>query len=355
MALAVEGACDGCSATYFDCIKRYHKDDSASLKCFVAHGVIWSTKESEIPNCPNCDKKLSFDENRNAFRCYHSYVDKKYKRRKRCNFHVSAYNGTFLSGSHLSPSQVLLFISCWLQKTWCHDTVQEKLSIDSHTSADWRSFCSEVTESWFDKHSAIGGDNIIVEIDETLITRRKYNRGRALQQVWLFGGIERISKKRFVVPLLDENSQPIPRNKENLLKLIKKYIREGSTIYSDLWKAYDTLKDEGYISHRINHSLNFVDPQNCQVHTQSIERLWRDVKEHIKRPGIRTKYMKQYLGRYLFLKEHGYNAFHEFLIEAKKLYPPSLTRKEKHQVRPSSIPAIEGEYDDKSENERESQ
>ena len=80
MAVAVEGACDGCSATYFDGIKHYHKDDSASLKCFIAHGVIWSTKESEIPNCPNCDKKLSFDENRNAFRCYHSYVDKKYKR-----------------------------------------------------------------------------------------------------------------------------------------------------------------------------------------------------------------------------------------------------------------------------------
>ena len=70
---------------------------------------------------------------------------------------------------------------------------------------------------------------------------------------------------------------------------------------------------------------------------------------------LRFRVIAQYLGRNLFLKEHGYNAFHEFLIEAKKLYPPSLTRKEKHQVRPSPIPAIEGEYDDESEDEGESQ
>jgi hypothetical protein len=36
-----------------------------------------------------------------------------------------------------------------------------------------------------------------------------------------------------------------------------------------------------YQNYRINHRINFVDPEDSRVHTQTIERLWRDVKEHI--------------------------------------------------------------------------
>lgn len=348
MASVVERTCGTCSPSYFDCIKCFHNDDNAALKFLQDHGIILATDEGEIPTCPNCDSKLNFDENRKALRCFRKYKDKTSKRTKRCDFYVSIFNGSFLSGSHLRPSQILLFVCSWLQKNWCHETVLQNLEMDRRSSTDWRSFCSEVTEFWFDNQERIGGVDVSVEIDETLITKRKYNRGRALQQVWLFGGIERISKKRFIVPLIDGEIKPIPRNKETLISLIKKFIRPGSTIYSDLWKAYDTLHDEGYVHFRVNHSLNFVDPDNCAVHTQNIERLWRDVKENIKRPGIRTEYIKQYLGRYLFLKENGFNAVHEFLGEAKKLYPPSLVSKERRNVRPSPIPAIEGEYDDDS-------
>jgi hypothetical protein len=32
-----------------------------------------------------------------------------------------------------------------------------------------------------------------VEIDEAKIGKRKYNRGRYLEEQWVFGGIERVS------------------------------------------------------------------------------------------------------------------------------------------------------------------
>ena len=38
---------------------------------------------------------------------------------------------------------------------------------------------------------------------------------------------------------------------------------------SDMWKAYDCLKDEGYTHLTVNHSLNF-DP-DTGAHTQRIE------------------------------------------------------------------------------------
>ena len=61
-----EVVCEGCSVDHFDTIKKYHKDDKASLDFLVAHGVVFSTEEDSIPNCPNCNKKLTFDCNKKS-------------------------------------------------------------------------------------------------------------------------------------------------------------------------------------------------------------------------------------------------------------------------------------------------
>ena len=119
-----------------------------------------------------------------------------------------------------------------------------------------------MAESWYQRQDAIGGLGIIVEINETLLLRRKHDTGCILAQEWMFGGIECISKKRFVVPLLDAESQPLRRNRETL----KQYILPGSTIVSDCWGAYNTLSQEGYNHWKVNHSLNFIDPDDSHSH-----------------------------------------------------------------------------------------
>jgi hypothetical protein len=50
---------------------------------------------------------------------------------------------------------------------------------------------------------------------------------------------------------------------------------------SNMWRGYTNLERLSYQNYRINHRTNFVDPEDSRVHTQTIERLWRDVKEHI--------------------------------------------------------------------------
>ena len=167
-----------------------------------------------------------------------------------------------------------------------------------HTSVDWRSFCSEVTVNWLKNQEPIGGPGIIVEIDETFFVKRKYERGRQLSDVWVFGGIERVSKKKFIIPLHEEGQD---RSAKTLIPIIKKYICEGSVIISDGWAAYRTLSSEGYTQKVINHSENFVDPDDPCIHTQTVERLWRNLKEWAKRPGMKTSYFEQYFGRYLFI------------------------------------------------------
>jgi len=46
------------------------------------------------------------------------------------------------------------------------------------------------------KQSQIGGNGLIVEIDETKFGRRKYNRGRLITGQWFFGDIK--LQKRFL-------------------------------------------------------------------------------------------------------------------------------------------------------------
>ena len=216
----------------------------------------------------------------------------------------------------------------WLQKFFDHDTVFKCLNWSRQSSVDWRSFCSEVTVNWLNNQEPIGGQGVIVEIDETFFVKQKYNRGRELRQIWLFGGIERESKKKFIVPL---HRQDQDRSARTLIPLIKQYIKSGSIVISDGWLAYKNLSKEGYTHRVINHSENFVDPDDPTVHTQTIERQWRNLKEWTKRPGLRTQYFEQYFGRYLFLDNFREAPHHQFFLEAGKLYPPHGTRE-----RPSS-------------------
>lgn len=122
----------------------------------------------------------------------------------------------------------------------------------------------------------IGGIGQIIEIDETMLFRRKYNRGRILstekQQVWVFGGIERESKLCFaeIVSRRDE---------QTLINVLKKYVLPGTTIYSDGWRAYRNLNEYGFIHDYVNHSENFLNPTNQNIHTQTIERKWRSLKD----------------------------------------------------------------------------
>ena len=69
--------------------------------------------------------------------------------------------------------------------------------------------------------------------------------------MWLFGGIARLSKKKFIVPLTGKEDN---RSAHTLIFLIKKYILPGNTIISDSWKVYTSIKEEGYTSWVINHS-----------------------------------------------------------------------------------------------------
>ena len=129
---------------------------------------------------------------------------------------------------------------------------------------DWYNFIRDVCAQYFIDHPAIiGRQGVEVEIDESKFGRRKYNRGKYVDSHWVFGGTECITGESFLVEVEK-------RGAATLLPLIRSFIKTGSVIYSDEWRAYSRLQRIGYDHNTVNHSVNLVDPATG-THTQTVE------------------------------------------------------------------------------------
>lgn len=104
-------------------------------------------------------------------------------------------------GSRLPFVTALRFMYDWSldEISYKHNKTQFKMSYQ--TSADWRNYMREICIEAISSTSvgSIGGADKIVEIDESLFSRRKSHKGRLLPEQWIFGGISREDKKCFIV------------------------------------------------------------------------------------------------------------------------------------------------------------
>ena len=93
------------------------------------------------------------------------------------------------------------------------------------------------------------GEGKTVQIDEVLLYRRKYNRGRKKRQLWIFGLVEQelpAYTKLLLVPVHD-------RTTVTLLPIISNHVAPGIGIVSDVFSQYKHLT--------VNHSLQFFNPK----------------------------------------------------------------------------------------------
>lgn len=136
-----------------------------------------------------------------------------------------------------------------------------------------------------------------------------------------------------MVLLIDER-----RDAATLIPLIKKYILPGCIIISDEWAVFRKLTEHGYIHKPINHSEHFVDPDDPEIHTQNIERLWKDARSYILRPGIRKEYYHQYLAKYLFLHSCPNRKRWLKIFESRLYLPQSDRGSVSDEPNPSGVP-----------------
>ncbi|KAF7689933.1 hypothetical protein CDIK_2740 [Cucumispora dikerogammari] len=115
----------------------------------------------------------------------------------------------------------------------------------------------------------------IVELNETAVTKRKYNTGRPVRTVWCVGEVCRQHKTFFLklTTIMDALS---------LDSIFRNNVHSSSVFITDAWKGYKNVK-KVFAGHKtIKHKKHFVCSYDPAVHTQTIESLWVSLKRFIK-------------------------------------------------------------------------
>lgn len=235
------------------------------------------------------------------FRCISS--------RSLCRKSYSLLHGTWFWKSKLSiRDQILAIYAYGLECSPMQ--LSGLLGINAKTTtADWSAYFRDICAIYLSEMNSIkiGGEGLHVEIDESKIFKNKNHIGRLTRQQetreWVFGGICRETKETFFEIVND-------RREETLKDAIERNVERGSHIISDQWRSYQNIQNWGYLHSTINHSESFISPEDDLIHTQTIERCWRGLKENIERKS-RYESRASYMLVYSFKRRTGwYNMNH---------------------------------------------
>ena len=276
--------------------------------------VEWLIEEDMIAKTQVCDlcgsemKLLKYEDRSGGYKweCRRQFNGKRHKVEK------TLRKGSWFEQSNMTLEEILKF-TYW----WCQDLdqaqIKHELGISSNTAVDWDMFCRETCEVTLERRSEkLGGEGKVVQIDESKFGKRKYHRGHRVEGQWVFGGIENESRKSFMVAVEK-------RDERTLLPVIKKWIKPGTLIISDCWKAYINLEKHGYKHSTVNHSKEFVN--EAGEHTNRIEGHWRQAKAKLPSFGVKKYLFSSHLAEFMWRYMHkGEDLFSCFLNDVKKLY-----------------------------------
>jgi len=232
-----------------------------------------------------------------------SSIDRRIWRcRKTINGRRHQLSTSIRAGSFIARHKIGVPDAVYLLYEWAVDTPASKaaygLQISENTVSKFflamRRVCAWAVDSRLELQ--IGGAGSIVELDECQLGRRKAHRGRIPQEVWAFGGILRdFRPPRCFIEIVQR------RDELTLLSVIRRRVHPLSQIVTDGWGAYRNLQTYGFQHQVVNHSANFVSPDDRSVHTQNIENLWGCLMKFLRHKGTNTrKHLSSYLSEFIF-------------------------------------------------------
>src|SRR5271169_1637137 len=156
--------------------------DEASCMNFLIHRGVFYTKRT----CLSCATIMTYYASQMSFMCP----------KKICRKKISIKSNSFFAGSRLPVHQILHLGYLWLCNTPpCSAEAQTGLSKPT-VSNFYLHFRQLIASSPLFEDRCIGGEGVIVELDECKIAKRKYNRGHHIEGVWILGGVERTEERR---------------------------------------------------------------------------------------------------------------------------------------------------------------
>jgi transposase-like protein len=228
-------------------------------------------------------------------------------RSKGCRKSVSILKESFFSGGRLSVNLVMQIAYLWLLNMPSSGI----RNYTGHSSATIASYLKHLRQLVSDHIRSsdlqIGGEGVIVEVDESKFGKRKYNRGHQVEGVWVVGGVERTGERLAFLETVQD------RSANTLLDIIQRNVLPGTIIYSDLWKGYSSIQEIcGLQHHTVNHSTHFVDP-DTGVHTNTIEGTWNGIKLCVPPRNRNEEDMEWHLGEFIWRRQNQDDMWGAFL------------------------------------------
>jgi hypothetical protein len=232
------------------------------------------------------------------------------------------YVGTFFASSRLPARTWLKLLYYFAVNNQQQQLLQHELHLSQQTIVVCKKKCRDFCVEYFNRNPIkIGGEGHKVEVDECLVSRRKYNRGHQVEERWIIGGVDQETGECFF-------EQLISRDAAHITAAITNYVLPNTILVTDCWKGYnsDLLRNYGIAHMTVNHSMNYVDPQT-KATTNHIESLWQKLKMVSgARFGLRTADLRGNIAEFVWRQRFGEKnvAMSNLLSQIPELYPPVL-------------------------------
>ena len=290
----------GSHMTHDDLSALLASDDEVILDFLTDVGVI-----PAVNVCKNCGQPMRRWLEKSTGSWY--WICTKSKDGVRCkNKRFSVKTGTFIGDAKLSTRNIL-----WITWHFVHGLTEVQCKLytnigqkNNATIVRWYEICRTICDNWIRKNfEGLGGYGEIVEIDESYLPGApKFGRGRSLgwedEEQWAFGLVGRNSLDCWI-------ERVGTRGLKTLVPTIDAHCKPGTVFTSDKWRAYyeleKHLETEDCLHYSVNHKKNFVDPETG-AHTQTVEGMWRHMKDFFPKFGLRADHIDTYLGTFMWLR-----------------------------------------------------
>ena len=216
---------------------------------------------------------------------------------------------TVLENSNLRLERFVMLVYSFTERNTTYNQTRKEACLPAEGYAN-NGMSNETVNRWFqyfryicnadinERHTKIGGEGKIVEMDESMFGKMKYGKGDPTKRrrTWVFAGKCRETGGIFV-RICPFNK----RTKKILWPIVQENVVRGTMLYTDGWRAYRKLPTLGYLHRWVDHSKYYVDPTDRTLHTNGIEGLWRVIKRWLPQSGRYN--LEQYLNLFLWFHD----------------------------------------------------